>query len=173
MQNIEEIFLPLVGQLVWGIRQGHGSFLTMEFGEPYRSVREPIVASPGSSTKVARNLARRRVFIVGQWHMWIQYSEWKVATQYHSAASRDWENGSVKAGLEELDGQALLSATAGDTPHSTVLEFDLGGKVLIWPRHEAARDDAQWSLHRRHGAIVTYRTDGTFGFDKGDATDGG
>jgi hypothetical protein len=161
MQKIEAVFSPLIGQLAWSVRKGHGSFLTMEFGDPHRYVREPVIASPSSSPKVKRNLAKRRVAIVGQWHLWIQYSEWEIATQNYSAKSRDVESSTIVACFDELDGQILLSAASGITPNSTVLKFDLGGELHIRPWSEAAMDDAQWSLYSRDGNVVAYNTDGS------------
>ena len=43
--------------MAWNVRCGHGSFLTMEFGQPHIAVREPVVASPGRSDRVRRDTA--------------------------------------------------------------------------------------------------------------------
>ena len=162
MQMVEDVFMPLIGQLVWSVHKGYESFLTMEFGEPRRYVREPIVASPDSSQKVQRSLAKRRVTILGQWHFWIQCSEWKIVTQNYTVTSREIESGNIDACLNELDGQSLLTATSGISLNSCILGFDLGGTVYISPLSEAAPDDTQWSLHDREGNVVAYRTDGLF-----------
>jgi hypothetical protein len=167
MQKIEDVFSPLIGQLAWSVRKGYASFVTMEFGGPLRYVREPIIASPSSSPKIKQNLAKRRVFIHGQWHFWIQYSEWEAVTQNNFAKSRDVESGTTVACLDELDGQVLLSAASGVAPNSTVLKFDLGGEVYIRPWSEAAMDDAQWSLYSPDGNVVAYNTDGTLVIEKG------
>jgi len=66
-QKIQDLFRPLIGEMAWDVRCGHGSFLTMEFGQPHIAVRDPVVASPGRSDRVQRNLGRRRVFVVGDW----------------------------------------------------------------------------------------------------------
>jgi hypothetical protein len=167
MQKIEDVFSPLLGQLVWSVRKGYASFLTMEFGEPHRYVREPVIASPGSSPKIKQILAKRRVAIVGQWHLWIQYSEWEIATQNYFAKSRDLESATIVACLDELDGQILLSAASGAAPNSTVLKFDLGGEMYIRPWSEAAIDDAQWSLYSQEGNVVSCKTDGSLVIEKG------
>ncbi|PJI44395.1 MAG: hypothetical protein CTR53_01420 [Ferrovibrio sp.] len=36
--TLESVFRPLIGQLVWSVRKGHGTFLTMEFGAPHLDV---------------------------------------------------------------------------------------------------------------------------------------
>src|SRR6266478_1567630 len=80
MEQIKDLFAPLVGQLVWQVRRGVGTFLTLEFGTPHLSIREPIVASPDSLARVRRNLQRRGVYVTGDWHFWVQYGEWKIST---------------------------------------------------------------------------------------------
>src|SRR5215213_6024148 len=75
---LRRAFAPLIGLAAWSVRIGHGSFLTLEFGTPHLSVREPIVAKPGASEKVRKALARRRVRPVGEWHLWIYCWHWRV-----------------------------------------------------------------------------------------------
>jgi hypothetical protein len=78
MEEVINSFAPLVGELVWQARRGHGSFLTMEFGWPHLLVREPISAVHSVSARVRRNLERRAVAIVGDWHFWVQpnFAHW-------------------------------------------------------------------------------------------------
>lgn len=132
MQTVEDVFIPLIGQLVWSVHKGYESFLTMEFDEPRLYVREPIVASPGSSQKIQLSLARRRVTIVGQWHFWIQCSEWKIVTRNYAVTSREIESESIDACLNELDGQSLLTATSGSSLNSCILGFDLARRQGVY-----------------------------------------
>jgi hypothetical protein len=71
MENIKEFFVPFIGDMVWQVRRGYGSFLTMEFGLPHLAVREPIFACPGATARVRRNLERRAVAVVGDCHFWV------------------------------------------------------------------------------------------------------
>ena len=43
MKQIKEFFTRFIGQPVWQVRGGHGSFLTMEFGAPHLLVSSPPV----------------------------------------------------------------------------------------------------------------------------------
>jgi hypothetical protein len=65
MEQVRNLWKPLIGQLVWSVRRGVGSFLTMEFGAPHLSIREPITPKAARSAKVRRALSRRRVFVEG------------------------------------------------------------------------------------------------------------
>jgi hypothetical protein len=165
-QQIQDLFRPVIGQLAWSVRGGHGSFLTLEFGKPHIAIREPIEAKPERSARVRRQLARRRVHIVGDWHLWIQYSDWKL-----SAADGSLDRASIGASPDEclldLDGQRLVAVESGALPHSWTFKFDLGATLQVWPSTAYAPTDDQWSLHGWNGdvgdlrIIAALRGDGT------------
>jgi hypothetical protein len=163
MQNAMNIFHPLLGQLVWSIRKDESS-LTMEFGTPFLSVREPVVASSEASTKVERILARRRVFVQGEWHFWLRDCEWEISAARYSISRRDIGNLTTDQ-LQELDGQVLQSVENGRLPDSLSFRFDLGAELQIWPLVGA--EDDRWSLHRRGGDIVVCQVNGELAFEKG------
>jgi hypothetical protein len=163
MQNAVDVFQPLLGQLVWSIRKDESS-LTMEFGTPFLSVREPVVASSGASTKVRRILARRRVFVQGEWHFWLRDCEWEISAASHSISRRDIGNVAMDC-LQELDGQVLQSVENGRLPDSFSFRFDLGAELQIWPLVGA--EDDRWSLHSRGGDIVVCQANGGLVFEKG------
>ena len=56
----------------------HGSFVTLEFGEPHLEVREPRDAEPDTSPKLRELFARRNVTIRGEWHLWVYCSSWSI-----------------------------------------------------------------------------------------------
>src|SRR5882757_6558379 len=74
----ESAFKRLYGKPCWGVKQGHGSSLTLEFGKPHLEIRDPIVARAGASKKVRASLERREVYVHGDWHLWIDCCAWEV-----------------------------------------------------------------------------------------------
>jgi hypothetical protein len=164
-QQIQDLFKPLVGQLVWNVHGGVGSFLTLEFGKPHLAIREPIEAKPERSARARRQLGRRRVHVLGDWHLWIQYSDWKVTV---SAGSL--ESGTVSSSSDEylldLDGQRLDSVASGSSPNSWTFVFDLGGVLEVWPSTAYETANHLWSLHSWDGDIAALRGDGTIDFEK-------
>ena len=163
MQNAVDIFHPLLGQLVWSVRSDESS-VTMEFGTPFLSVREPIVASSEASTEVRRILARRRAFVQGEWHFWLRDCEWEISTASYSITRRDVGN-VVADCFQELDGQRLQSVENGRQPDSLSFGFDLGAELQIWPL--VGPEDDRWSLHSRDGNVVVCQANGGLVFEKG------
>ena len=59
IQNIQEKIHPLLGKQSWGASLGHGSFITVEFGDPLLT---------NNQQKISR----------GEWHLWIYLCVWYV-----------------------------------------------------------------------------------------------
>lgn len=137
----------LINQLTWNVKRGVGTFLTMEVGNPHLSVREPIAAKDGQRP-AHRRLRHRRVHIVGDWHLWIQHSDWTLTTGSGSLSSDDPIDSTGDEVLKDLDGQKLISIESTSKDRWT-LSFDLGGRLEIRPANYDAKE--LWSLHAPDG----------------------
>jgi len=169
METVINPFNPLIGLLAWQVRRGHGSFLTMEFGRPHLSVTEPIIARPDSDERVRRHLKRRRVFVSGDWHFWVQYGDWKLVTADGLLGSNDPPGSPLDECLGGLDGQRLLSVDVEKVTNSWVLNFDLGGLLKIWPSTETIED--LWALYIWNGDIISCQSDGELIIERRNATE--
>jgi hypothetical protein len=165
-QQAKNLFRPLLGQLAWRVRGGYGSFLTLEFGAPHLAVREPITPKHARSKNVKRVLRRRHVSILGDWHLWIQYCDWKITVAGGSLDSETIGTSSPEDCLFDLDGQRLISVESGTLPNSWQFQFDLGGALELWPSATYEPHDHLWSLHPWDGDIASLQADGTLTFEK-------
>jgi hypothetical protein len=128
-EKIDEMLHLLVGQFVWSVRRGFGTFLTMQFGEPHRVVYEPRQASENVSAAVRRALGRRLISIKGDVSLFIQDSQWSIFT---TDAAVNWDSDEALVHemiVNHLDGQKVLSAVR--RADDTVLEFDLGTTLRL------------------------------------------
>lgn len=162
--QIEEIFRALYGKPCWNVKPGHGSFLTMEFGEPHLEIREPIVAGADASPDVREDLARRRVYVHGDWHLWIYCCDWQVF-----CGQKRIGDSSTKANMlpaaDFLDGQALLNVSVSPCDARSIFEFDLGGRLETQPYdHESE----QWMLFEPSHDVLTVRADGRYRYMRSD-----
>jgi hypothetical protein len=169
MNQVFDLCKPLIGQLVWSVRKGLGTFLTMEFGLPHLAVREPISPMVAESGKVKRNLSRRRVFVEGDWHFWIQDTRWRLRTEggvvdYNSDVSE-----SVNECLLDLEGQRLLSLEMRED-NTIDLIFDLGGNLEVGGSL-VGLSETQWSLHHWQGTVTSFKADGTLTVEREARTD--
>lgn len=159
MPTVAEVFKPMLGKWAWQVRRGHGSFLTMEFGEPHLVVRHPRSVSDNVSDRVKRNFQKRRVSIVGEWHFWVQSCDWKITTSNSSISSEDTDFLKVDSCLEELDGQVLLASNEDASRASCTLEFDLGARLALSPSPNFMDDD-QWAVYYFGQTVYAYRSHG-------------
>src|SRR5690349_3216761 len=118
MRQIAEVFTPFIDQPIWQVRRGHGSFLIMEFGAPHLIVREPITPRADASGKVKRNLLGRRVEVTGDWHLWIQYGDWRLSPSNDMLTSIESPGSQLDECLRDLEGQRFVSVGHGTRPGS-------------------------------------------------------
>ena len=79
-KQLEVVFAPVIGRLVWNVHRGEGRYLTMEFGKPHLRVREPFSLKSETSKRVQRFSRMRGAFVYGDWSLFIQ-GDWKVAVE--------------------------------------------------------------------------------------------
>jgi hypothetical protein len=124
---------------------------------------------PNSSARAQRHLKRRKVSIVGDWHLFVQYCDWKISVAGGSLDSRSIGGTSSDECLADLDGQRLVSIASGPLPNSWKFEFDLGGVLEVQSSAAYEPADDMWSLHGWNGDISAMQNDGKILFEKATA----
>ena len=155
---VRRVLDPLLGRPCWNVKPGWGSFLTMEFGRPALEIRDPIHChGPRTSEKVRKLLARRRVIIHGEWHLWIYCCDWIVSFKGKQVGDSRSPR-SYRRAASELDGQKLVGIAIDPRSTRTVFEFDLGGSLETRPYDQ----DEQWKLKEPSGHWFTVRADSRY-----------
>lgn len=152
IQNLDAILATLSGRMAWSARRGYGTFLTMEFGSPHIKTREPINVSPEADPEHSARMARRRVFIEGDWHFWIQHANWTLRTASHLATNTQSYSAMIDQAMQELDGQILESYDISGFPEKFSLRFDLGAMLDIGGSDRTG--DELWSITLRNEYVV-------------------
>lgn len=126
MENeLKGLLQKLVGQLVWSVKRGHGTVISMEFGVPHLVVREPI-KSRSDMPRVTRHLARRHVMIHGDFSCSLRTRDGRSPQGTRPLA---WIPAKLRCARCCRSGQKV-SAVRFD-PFETILEFDLGATVRL------------------------------------------
>ena len=162
----QTMFSQVYGKPCWRVTHGHGSFLTFEFGDPHLEIREPIVPKAEVSPAERDQLMSRKVFIHGDWHLWIYCCAWRVLR----GDTLVGDSSSSRAGMEQaadfLDGQKLLQFSITTDGVRCRFDFDLGGTLETWPYDN---NSEQWLFfdgptHK----VLTLRADGYFSHHRSD-----
>lgn len=170
MAIIDEVFAPIYGKPSWQVRQGFGSFLTFEFGEPHLVIREPIHASSDATAKTRKHLAQRQVTIHGDWHLWLYLSDWRILSEGKWLAHSESTRQQIRKATSILDGQAIVRVSV-TRRLLTTFEFDLGGRVEARPNTKAYGQDSDlWLLYEPSGLVFTLRADGQYSHAPGDGS---
>jgi len=155
--TVEDVFAPLIGEMVWNAAGGFGTFLTFEFGEPHLSVLEPITPKHRYNARVERAMRRRRVTVKGDLHLFIEQADWRISTVNGSTNSDEDPDDWWKPWLDDISGQKL-AAVEVPAPGYVTLRFDMGGVLEVWP--VGGTDSDVWTLHRWQGGSIGCRPDG-------------
>jgi hypothetical protein len=161
--NVFEVFKPLTGVMCWGCKRGYGSFITLEFGQPSLVIREPVAHGAAPGSLVGKRLQRRRVTVVGDWHLWIESARWRVEVGDQSVESVDLDPRKLDDCLDTLSGQILQQVDFDGSSLEIVWTFDGGGQLSARP--EPMVDGDCWSLFNPKGVSVTFRSDGNLEYE--------
>ncbi|MBL8090285.1 MAG: hypothetical protein JNJ43_08150 [Anaerolineales bacterium] len=162
MDIIQKVFKPVYGKPSWEVKQGYGSFLTLEFGEPRLHIYVPREATSEAHKSVKRRATRRQVYVHGKWHLWIYICNWKISILGKEVANHSSSRKVIQKATAELNGEALVNVTI-DKSFITTFEFDLGRKLISIPNHKKYDLDSElWLLYEPSGKVFTLRADGQY-----------
>ncbi|HNC08144.1 MAG TPA: hypothetical protein PLX14_05525 [Anaerolineales bacterium] len=167
MSIINDIFQPIYGKPCWQVEQGYGSFLTFEFGQPFLKIHGPRQASEQATEKVRKNAARRQVYVYGDWHLWVYLCDWRILSYGKEMANHSSNRRTIKKATAELNGQSLTQVNI-DEALVSVFDFDLGGRLEIFPNYEDYKTTSDlWLLYEKPGNVFVLRADGQYSYHPG------
>ncbi len=148
MSSVLETFVrPLIGAIAWDVKQGHGSFLTFNFGEPKLIVRERFSRTVRTG---------RTVTVRGDSHIWIECCHWRILDDNNQIAFSEDSCETIAKATAVLNGQRLVAIDVSNG--KTWFYFDVEGLLETWPYEDDPRRE-QWTIF--HGEeCFSYRTDG-------------
>ncbi len=158
----EKEFKKLYGKPCWGVKNTIGSVISFDFGRPHLEMREPIVAGPRVSRRVRELLAKRQVFVHGQWHLLIWMCDWEIFQDGKRIGS-DKARSNMDRVVRSLEGQKLVRFSIAARGTHCRFEFDLGG-VLVTTRPDADYD--HWTLFNQSRHVLTLRGDGRYSYHR-------
>jgi len=157
-KEIQDILQPIIGQIVWGVEQGYGSFLNLEFGNPRTKISE--VYKPNKKNKFPFNKFNSRdVTIEGDYSFFIYMSNWKLYAKEKELACDKSERDEIEFALGFINGQKLLKVTINTKENITKLEFDLGGIIIITDEDYTDEINEMWIFYTKSEKIMAYQND--------------
>jgi hypothetical protein len=161
----ETVFKEIYGKPCWRVTPGHGSFLTFEFGDPHLDIREPVARKEDTPEPVYQDLSSRRVFIHGDWHLWIYCCEWRVFRESKLVGDSS-SDARIQQAADFLDGQKLVRFSMRLPTVQCVFDFDLGGRLETRP---CDRDSEQRLFFDQMAhKVLVLRADGFYSYHRSD-----
>jgi len=158
--KLEEAFDGLLGVPSWNVKQGHGSFLTFEFGQPSLVIDEVRHHETYPTFPATRS---RLVTPRGEWHLWIYCCSWTIRQEGYGLAHSESSREEIEMACRVLAGQALTTVEPVPLTRKAGFIFDLGG--ILETRGEGySAEDVSWMLYRPDRLVFSYRHDGCYSF---------
>jgi hypothetical protein len=130
-QALKAYFQPLLGQTAWNVALGHGSFVTMEFGEPVGN---------GSGA------------VHGTWHFWVYCCAWRIETYDDVLAYSEDSRSRLVQVLPLLEGKKLEDIEINFPNGDTLLRFEGGLVLRLMPIYSETYE--HWLLYTPDGVLV-------------------
>jgi hypothetical protein len=163
--NLETHFRPLHRLPCWGVHWEPQLNLSMNFGAPRLTVREP-KKSTARSVRVRLQLSHRLVTVRGQWWLWLFWSRWTLSVQGLPSVRSTSSALRIREALRLLDGQRLVKTVISPADGRTRFEFDLGA-ILDVRELDRSTDTDIWSLYKPDRRVLSVRGDGFFSLGPG------
>jgi hypothetical protein len=145
--RIAEIVDPVVGLRAWGAALGHGSFVTIEFGDPVPAVGK----------------------VHGAWHLWVYDCAWRIEIGAELVAGSADEREDLDKAVPRINGRALLGFVLRESVDAR-LRFE-GDLVLSLFPH-SSRDTDHWMLFTPEHKVLTLGPRTSWSYKKSDGSEG-
>lgn len=155
---LDKFVKPFIGDPAWGAKQGYGSFLTFEFGNPELKIEERHSETSG---------LRRNAYVSGKWHVWIYCCAWRFSSHGDEISWSEDANDQIARATAMLNGQKLVSVSVDPAQGRSRFIFDLGGLLETWPTGDDLTEK-QWLIYGPDN-VFTYRADGQYSLQAAEA----
>lgn len=149
---LRRAFKRVAGLPCWNVKDGLGSVLMLEFGEPSLRIR-------GGNPK-SRHLNRRRVHVKGTHTLLVEMCDWELrppgGRRFHSEQSR----AKLRAAARWLDGQVITEVEVAVRPLRCTLVLDDGSEFRMQRYRRSRSDDALFTLFSARKSL-SLRADGS------------
>lgn len=126
------------GLKAYNVKLGHGSFLTIDFGDPMEI-----------NVKTKKGMEK---FTRGEWHFWIYMCAWRIDKGNRALAGSNDSRDKIENVLKKIEGKKLVLFDLKHSPDA-VLVFD--GKYELKVFNINTEDQDQWMIYTPDKNVLT------------------
>jgi len=113
-KNIEKALKNIIGKRAWGVRLGHGSFITIEFGKP-KPAEDP-----------------KSVSVYGEWHFWVYLCSWRLERKGLLWVGCEDKRLKIETVIKEIENKRLLDFDVYFPSLDAILKFESGIELKLF-----------------------------------------
>jgi hypothetical protein len=126
----------VLGLKAWNVSLGIGSYVTMDFGEPVE-------------VRISSKLTITR----GQWHLWVQYSPWRIEARNKVIAGSDDPREKLERAVKYFEGLALQSIVLTPPAPDVAFVFEDDVVLKLFPFNFTGEFE-DWYLYTPDGHVL-------------------
>jgi len=133
-EMIYKFFKQLYGLKIRNIKQGHGSFVEMDFGDKdiFISIK---------TNKGVEKLKR------GEWHLWITMCSWRIDEKSMPLAGCEDSRKTIEKALKKIENKKLINIDVLSNAYDMKLEFENSITFFLFSIYtEKSSEAEQWML---------------------------
>ncbi len=133
IEIIDYYFKQICGLKVRNLKQGHGSFLTMEFGKDLEY-----------EIKIREKIEKEKR---GEWYFWIYMNAWRIDDNFKPIAGCEDSRKTIKKALKKIENQKLINIEILNPAYDMKIEFNNSIIINLFSIYtEDESDSENWML---------------------------
>jgi len=113
----------LVGKIAWNVKNGEGSFITINFGE---------------NIKISNSFER------GEWYLWLYFSKWVLNKSNDKIVSNNDNKILITQNITELNNKKVIKVNFNENSFVAEFIFEDDYKLVVLPSND--EEGEEWML---------------------------
>lgn len=135
--EVEKLFGEIIGLKPSRVKTGHGSFLTLDFGQ--------LIPSEVKTRSVIKTT------YFGEWYLWVYMCAWRIDRNNHPVVGSDDPKEMIEKCVNDLEWGKLSKANVLNSTFDAKFEFD--NDVILYLFSNKISEHLQWVFYDRDGKV--------------------
>lgn len=135
---LKDILSKIEGLKAYNVKLGHGSYLTIDFGEPIEI-----------NIKTRKGIEK---FTRGEWHLWVYMCAWRIDKGNRALAGSNDSRNKIESVLKKIDGKKMISF---DLKRSLDAILVFNGQYELRMFSVNTEDQDQWMIYTPDKNVLT------------------
>lgn len=135
------VFSKVAGLKTRNVKQGHGSFITMEFGKDVEFIRK-------IKGKLIKNVR-------GEWYFFVYMCAWRIDEKNNPIAGCEDSREIIERALKKIENKKLINVQILNNAYDLKLKFENSINFLLFSIYTKEEDAEHWMLYAPENKVLS------------------